>query len=109
VQKRTITAVKRVDFVSNKMSYRILRSRWCYIVVLNVHAPTEDNIGNVKDNFYKELERAFHKFSKYHTMAADCDTDHYLVVAKVRERLAVDKQLERSNLEKSNEVEGIEQ
>jgi hypothetical protein len=24
--------------------------------------------------------------------AADCDTDHYLVVAKVRERLAVNKQ-----------------
>jgi hypothetical protein len=24
--------------------------------------------------------------------AADCDTDHYLVVAKVRERLAVSKQ-----------------
>ena len=23
---------------------------------------------------------------------ADCDTDHYLVIAKVRERLAVDKQ-----------------
>jgi hypothetical protein len=25
-------------------------------------------------------------------MAPDCDTDHYLVVAKVRERLAVNKQ-----------------
>jgi hypothetical protein len=25
-------------------------------------------------------------------MGADCDTDHYLVVAKVRERLAVSKQ-----------------
>jgi hypothetical protein len=24
--------------------------------------------------------------------AADCDTDHYLVVAKIRERLAVNKQ-----------------
>ena len=37
---------------------------------------------------------------------ADCDTDHYLVVAKVRERLAVDKQAaqkldgERFNLRK---------
>jgi hypothetical protein len=47
--------------------------------------------------------------------AADCDTDHYLVVAKVRERLAVNKQrsrrfhMERFNLRKLNEVEGKEQ
>jgi hypothetical protein len=44
--------------------------------------------------------------------AADCDTDHYLVVAKVRERLAVNKQIsqrfhmERFSLKKLNEVEG---
>ncbi|PNF41324.1 hypothetical protein B7P43_G17043, partial [Cryptotermes secundus] len=49
------------------------------------------------------------------TMAADCDTDHYLVVAKVRERLAVSKQtthtvhMERFHLKKLNEVEGEEQ
>jgi hypothetical protein len=42
--------------------------------------------------------------------AADCDTDHYLVVAKVRERLAMSKQtthgvhMERFNLKKLNEV-----
>jgi len=42
---------------------------------------------------------------------ADCDTDHYLVVAKVRERLAVSKQAahrfdgERFNLRKLNELE----
>ena len=41
----------------------------------------------------------------------DCDTDHYLVVAKVRERLAVNKQAiqkfdgERYNLRKLNEQE----
>jgi hypothetical protein len=46
--------------------------------------------------------------------AADCDTDHYLVVAKVRERLAVNKQrsyrfhMERFNLKKLNEVKGKE-
>jgi hypothetical protein len=46
---------------------------------------------------------------------ADCDTDHYLVVAKVRERLTVSKQtthrfcMERLNLKKLNEVEGKEQ
>jgi hypothetical protein len=42
--------------------------------------------------------------------AADCDSDHYLVVAKVRERLAVNKQrsqrshVERFNLKKVNDV-----
>ncbi|PNF24852.1 hypothetical protein B7P43_G12922 [Cryptotermes secundus] len=46
--------------------------------------------------------------------AADCDSDHYLVVAKDRERLAVSKKqhtvhMERSNLKKLNEVEGKEQ
>ncbi|PNF33796.1 hypothetical protein B7P43_G10228 [Cryptotermes secundus] len=47
--------------------------------------------------------------------AADCDTDHYLVVAKVRERLAVSKQtthrvhMGRFNLKILNEVEGKEQ
>jgi hypothetical protein len=47
--------------------------------------------------------------------AADCDPDHSLVVAKVRERLAVNKQrsqrfnMERFNLKKLNDVEGKEQ
>jgi hypothetical protein len=42
---------------------------------------------------------------------ADCDTDHYLVIAKVKERLAVSKQTaqtfekERLNLRKLNELE----
>jgi hypothetical protein len=41
----------------------------------------------------------------------DCDSDHYLVVAKARERLAVNKrrlhrfQMERFSLMKLNEVE----
>jgi hypothetical protein len=45
--------------------------------------------------------------------AADCDIDHYLVVAKVNERLAVSKQtttdFERFSLKKLNEVQGKEQ
>jgi hypothetical protein len=47
--------------------------------------------------------------------AADCDTDNYLVVAKVRERLALNKQrscrfhMERFNLNKLKEVEAKEQ
>jgi hypothetical protein len=66
VHKRIISAVKRVEFVSDRMSYIILRGRCCHIIVLNVHAPTEDKNDDVKDSFYEELERVFGKFPKYH-------------------------------------------
>jgi hypothetical protein len=61
-----MSAVKRVEFVSDRMSYIILRGRWCHIIVLNVHSPTEDKTDDVKDSFYEELERVFVKFPKYH-------------------------------------------
>jgi hypothetical protein len=48
-----MSAVKRVEFVSDRMSYIILRGRWCNIIVLNVHAPTEDKIDDIKDWFYE--------------------------------------------------------
>jgi endonuclease/exonuclease/phosphatase family metal-dependent hydrolase len=48
------------------MSYIILRGCWCHVIVLNVYAPTEDKTDAVKDSFYKELERVFDKFPKYH-------------------------------------------
>jgi hypothetical protein len=66
VCKRIISAVERVEFVSDRMSYIILRGRWFRIIVLNVHAPTEDKIDDVKDSFYEELERIFNKFPKYY-------------------------------------------
>jgi hypothetical protein len=49
------------------MLYIILRGRWCDIIILNVHAPTEDKIDDVKGWFYEELEQVFNKFPKYHT------------------------------------------
>jgi hypothetical protein len=54
--KGIISAVKRVEFVSDRMSYIILRGRWCHIIVLNVHAPTEDTTDDMKGSFYEELE-----------------------------------------------------
>jgi hypothetical protein len=51
VHKRIISAVKRVEFVSDRMSYIILRGRWFYSVVLNVHVPTGDKTDDVKDSF----------------------------------------------------------
>jgi hypothetical protein len=66
VHKRIISAVRKVEFVSDRMSYIILRGRWCHIIVLNVHAPTEDKTDDVKDSFYEEVERVFDTFPKYH-------------------------------------------
>jgi exonuclease III len=66
VHKKIISAVKKVELVSDRMSYIMLRGHWCHIIVLNVHAPTEDKTDDVKDSFYKELECVFDKFPKYH-------------------------------------------
>jgi hypothetical protein len=66
LHKRIISAVKRVEPVSDRMPYIILRGRWCHIIVLNIHAPTEDKTDDVKDSFYEQLERVFDKFLKYH-------------------------------------------
>ncbi|PNF33104.1 hypothetical protein B7P43_G15752 [Cryptotermes secundus] len=67
VQNRTISAVKREQFVNDRMSYIILSGRWCDIIFLNVHAPTEDTIDDIvtwmdgtflgNDLFYKVLKR----------------------------------------------------
>jgi hypothetical protein len=43
-----------------------LRGHWFHIIVLNVHAPTEDKIDDVKDSFCEELECIFDQFPKYH-------------------------------------------
>jgi hypothetical protein len=57
VHKRIISAVKRFEFVSDRMSYLMLTRRWCDINFLNFHAPTDNKIDDIKDSFYKELER----------------------------------------------------
>ena len=41
------------------MSYIVLRGRWCNIIVLNVHAPSEDKSGDSNDSFNEELEQGF--------------------------------------------------
>jgi hypothetical protein len=60
VHKRIISEVKRVEFVSDRISYVILRGRWCHIIVLNVRDPTEDKTDDVKGSFYEELDEFIH-------------------------------------------------
>jgi len=45
------------------MSYIVLRGRWCSIIVLNVHAQSEEKNDYSKDSFYDELEQVFLSFS----------------------------------------------
>jgi endonuclease/exonuclease/phosphatase family metal-dependent hydrolase len=208
LHKRIVSAVRRVEFISDGMSCIILRRHWCDIIVLNVHSPFENKGDDVKGSFYEELGRVFDQFPRYdikillsdfnakvgrenifkptigkeslheisndngvrvvnfamsknlvvkstmfphpqihkhnwtspegkthnqidHVLidrrrhssildvrsfrGADCDTDHYLVVAKVRERLAVSKRaaqqvgMKRFNVKKLNKGDVKEQ
>jgi hypothetical protein len=47
------SAVKKAEFVSDRVSYIILRGCWCDIVLI-VHTPAEDN-------FCEELEQILHE------------------------------------------------
>jgi len=51
------SAVKRVEFVSDRVSYIVLRGRWFNIIVLNVHAQSEEKSDESKDSFYEQLEQ----------------------------------------------------
>jgi hypothetical protein len=55
VHNRNISAVKRAEFVSDRMSYINLKACWCDIIVLNVHVPTEDKDDVIKDSFTKKM------------------------------------------------------
>ena len=65
VHQRMASAVKRVGFVSDRMSYIVLRGRLCNIIVLIVHAPSEEKSDSSNDSFYEELEQVFDRFRKY--------------------------------------------
>jgi hypothetical protein len=57
VYHRRVSAVKRVEFVSDRMSYIVLRGRWSNIIVLNVHATSEDKCDDSKDSFTRNWSR----------------------------------------------------
>jgi hypothetical protein len=47
------------------MSYIVLGGRWCDIIVLNVHAPSEEKSDDSKDSFYYKLGQVSNHFPKY--------------------------------------------
>jgi hypothetical protein len=54
----TLLLHARISGVAWKSAYT------SHIIVLTVHAPTEDKTDDMKDNFYEETERVFDKFPK---------------------------------------------
>ena len=66
VHRILLSAVKRIEFVSDRLSYIVLRGRWLHIILVNVHAPSEEKSEDLKDSFYEELEEVFDHFPKYH-------------------------------------------
>ena len=49
VHRRIVSAVKRVEFVSDRLSYIVLRGRWRNIIHVNVHAPSEEKSEESKE------------------------------------------------------------
>jgi hypothetical protein len=50
VHRRLVSAVKRIEFVSNRLSYIVLKGRWLSIIV-NVHAKKKKKSEELKDSF----------------------------------------------------------
>jgi len=59
---RISSAVKRVEFVSDRLIYTVLRGFWSNIIVLKVNAPSEEKCDDSKDSFYEELGQDFDIF-----------------------------------------------
>ena len=53
----------KVGYFSNRPRI-VLKGRWLHIIVVNVHAPSEEKSEEVKDSFYEELEEVFDHFTK---------------------------------------------
>ena len=63
VHHRTLSAVKIVEFVSDRVLYIVLRGCWFDIVVMNVHGPSEEESDDAKYSFYEKLELVFDQFN----------------------------------------------
>jgi hypothetical protein len=67
VHNRIISAIKRAELVSDRLTYINLKVRWCDIILPNVNSLTEDKDDDIKDSFYEELKQVFGQGPRYHT------------------------------------------
>ena len=68
----------------------MLRGRWRNIILVNVHAPSEEKSEESKESFCEELEQVFDHFPKYHMKILLGDFN-----AKVGRRVFSNQQLDR--------------
>jgi hypothetical protein len=66
VHNRINSAAKRVEFVSDRISFITLKGRWCDTIVVNVYAADDEKDDVIKDSFYEKLEQIFDQFPRYH-------------------------------------------
>jgi len=64
VQHRIVSAVKIVEFFSDRKSYIDLRGRWSNVIMFNAHAASGEKSDDSKDSFYEKLEQVFDHFPK---------------------------------------------
>jgi len=56
VNQRGETAVKRVEIVSDRKSYIVLRRLWCNIILLFVKGRSVEKSDDLNDRFFAKLE-----------------------------------------------------
>jgi len=61
IDQRIVSAVKRVQIVSDKMSHKTMRVGRCDLVLI-VRAPTVNSNDDSKENFYEQLQQVFDHF-----------------------------------------------
>jgi len=102
VHRRIVSAVKRVEFVSDRLSYIVLRGRWRNIIVINAHAPSEEKSEESKVSFYEELEQVFDHFPKYHVKMLLGDLN-----AKVGRQNIFKPAIRQESLHQDSNVNGV--
>ena len=102
VHHRIGLAVKRTEFVSDRMSYIDLRGCWCNIIVLNVHSLSEEKSVDTKDSFYEELVQVSQHFPKYHVKRLLGDFS-----AKVREENIFKPTIGNESLQQDSNDDGV--
>jgi hypothetical protein len=71
IHQRIVPAVKIVEFLSDEVSYIVLRGCWSNVIILNMHAATEEKRDDSKDSFYEESE---HVFDNFPNLIENCKT-----------------------------------